>query len=81
MTVGRGHLQSQVVVVLELLVLEALSEVLGDNRLNPNSILASQWVVAAVALVVHVVSPDVPSDLCVLVHPFQLLALGVTVVF
>lgn len=66
--------------MFELLLLVTAVQVLRDDGLDADAVLASEGVVLAVALVVHVVSSDEASDLRVFVHAFQFLALGVAIV-
>jgi hypothetical protein len=66
--------------VLEFLLLETFVQVLRDHCLNADPILSIQWVVFAIALVIHVVSSDVPSDFGVLVRTFQFSPLWVLIV-
>ena len=81
MAVGRWHLQTQVVVVLEFLVLEPLSQFLWNNCLDSYPILACEGIVAAVALAVHIMSAHIASDLGVLVEAFQFHAFWVSIIF
>jgi hypothetical protein len=66
--------------MLELALLVPFVEFLWDDALDSEPVLPVEDVVVAVAMPVHVVRADVPSDLAVLVQPAQLLAFGVAVV-
>lgn len=77
---GGGYFQPKVIVVLKFLLFEAVVKLRRHDGFDSDAILASQWVVLAVAIVVHVVSTHVTADLGVLVHTFQFLPLWVAVV-
>ena len=66
--------------MLVLLALITLIELIRNDLLYAEAVLASERIVLAVTLVVHVVGTDVPADVGVFVAALEFVAFGVAVV-
>lgn len=66
--------------MLELPLLVTAVQVLRNDGLDADTVLSSERIVLAVALVIHVMCAHEPSDLCVFIHAFQFLALWIAIV-
>ena len=63
-----------------LFLLKTVVKILGNNCFNADAILSVYWVIFAVSVLIHIMSPHITADSGVLIHPFQFFTFGITVI-
>lgn len=64
----------------KLLRLIPIRQLIRNNLLNPPPILPIEYIIITIPMTIHIMRPNVPPDLSILIQSLQLLALGVAIV-